>query len=291
MAKKFKLKRDWKKLLVVGLSAILGVGAIFGITRLAEKAEETHKKITPTFTVGGLNESGKYEETEESIYTKTAFECDGLDITLEFDSNVSYSVFFYNKDAEFISSTGKLTSSYDEKTTPEKADYARIVITPNDDDKVSWYEVSKYAKQLTIEVSKVQTPYTSYSEELNKTCNAVKFVYIGHGNNTATGFSPNILSPYHWYGDVDLTEYDEMIIKLEAGYLDGTVTIEDEEKSNVMVFSAEPFGYYNSMKNLGCDIIHIEDGYVYYSVNISNLGNTRFCTTFEQVEGISVWVR
>lgn len=154
MAKKFKLKRDWKKLLVVGLSVILGIGAIFGITRLAEEAEETHKKINPTFTVGGLNDSGKYEETEESIYTKTAFECQGLKITSDFDNTISFKVYFYDHNNQFIESTETQTMHY--QGTPIFAKYARIEITPNDDDKVSWYEVSQYANQLDIEVSKKQ---------------------------------------------------------------------------------------------------------------------------------------
>ena len=35
---------------------------------------------------------------------------------------------------------------------PENARYCRISITPKEDQKVSWYEVNKYAKQLTITV-------------------------------------------------------------------------------------------------------------------------------------------
>ena len=155
MAKiKFKFKKSWKSVLAIGLTVVLGIGAIFGITRLVDKAQETHKEISPKYTVGGLSTDGKYVETEESIYTKTAFECQGLKITPDFDAQVSYQVFFYDMNEQFLESTSEMTEFY--QGAPLLAKYARIEITPKEDKKVSWYEVRKYAKQLTVEVNKKQ---------------------------------------------------------------------------------------------------------------------------------------
>ena len=39
---------------------------------------------------------------------------------------------------------------------PTDAQYCRIVITPNDDEKISWYEKNGYANQLNIEIYKEQ---------------------------------------------------------------------------------------------------------------------------------------
>lgn len=160
MAKKkkinFKSKKTWKNILLVGLACITLVGAIAGISALFKKSEETTKVINPSYAIGGLTEQGTYLETEESIYTENAFECQGLDIELDFRSNVSYRVFFYNEDSEFVSSTSKLIANYDEETTPVVAKFARIVITPNDDTEIKWYEKGRYANQLTISVSKEQ---------------------------------------------------------------------------------------------------------------------------------------
>ncbi|MBQ8908993.1 MAG: hypothetical protein IJY90_01725 [Clostridia bacterium] len=152
----FKSKKTWKNILVVGLACLTIVGAIVGLSALFRKSEETTKVINPTYAVGGLTDDGKYKETEESIYTKDAFECQGLDVDLDFRSNISYRIFFYDNENDFLSSTAKLTSNYDEETTPMLARYARIVITPNDDTKVSWYEKGGYAEQLTIRVNKEQ---------------------------------------------------------------------------------------------------------------------------------------
>ena len=151
---KTKMKAKTKNILLIVLSCILIFGAIFGIIAMFSEDESTTKKVSPSYAVGGLTADGKYMETKESIYTKDAFECVGLSITPVFTSTVSYEVFFYNEDSGFISKSGKLTDAYNER--PELAKYARVVITPNDDTDIKWYEVSGYAKQLTIEVDKEQ---------------------------------------------------------------------------------------------------------------------------------------
>ena len=159
MAKKFNFKNKslWKKIGIGACCGVLGLGAVMGVGALLNNQEEvTTKNINPTYAVGGLTEDGKYLETKESIYTKDAFACQGLDIDLAFNNNVSYRVFFYDADNNFISATENLTENYDENTTPIASTYARIVITPHDDDKVSWYEVNGYSKQLEIEVNKEQ---------------------------------------------------------------------------------------------------------------------------------------
>ena len=157
---KFNLrsKRTWKKILSVGLGIIITVGAIVGISALVKKGKEKTNEINPKFSIGALTEDGKYSESKESIYSD-AFECQGLSVQLAFDHNISYEIFYYNQYSDFISSTGTLTENYNtvENLMPANTVFARIEITPNEDDEISWYEKSKYSKQLTIEVFKDQT--------------------------------------------------------------------------------------------------------------------------------------
>lgn len=158
-----KIKKNWKKVLTIGLSAILVGGAVFGIVRISEKTDDTHKKISLTYEVGGINEKGVYEEREDSIYTKNAFGCQGLRITADFEVDVSYQVFFYNADKEFLESTSVQAEDYE--GAPSSATYARLMIMPEDDEKILWYEVGTYANQLTIEVSKEQTKIETDSSD------------------------------------------------------------------------------------------------------------------------------
>lgn len=161
----WKSKKTWKNALVIGLACLTIIGAFVGLGSLVKRSEETTKEIKPSYAIGGLTENGQYLETEKSIYTKNAFECQGLDIDLAFDNNISYQVFFYDEDGDFLEKTSKLTTNYD-KGVPFLSTHARIVITPNDDDKISWYEKSGYAKQLTISVNKEQKFETNETENL-----------------------------------------------------------------------------------------------------------------------------
>lgn len=141
------------------LVVVLVFGALFGIiSALTKSAEKETKKITLVYSVGGLDKNGNYSDSTSCIYTKTAFECYGLKTTLTFDSNITYQMFYYDKDYNFISSSNKIDVNYNslDDVMPYETKYCRIAIMPNEDDNIKWYEVSKYAKQLKVEVSKNQ---------------------------------------------------------------------------------------------------------------------------------------
>ena len=159
-----KFNRKTKKILSIIMVCVITLGAICGISAISNKLNEDTKIITPTFEVGGLdNVTGKYVETDGSIYTKESFECQGLTIKLDFDSQVKYQVFYYDELDEYI---GECTPEYDESmqlVVPEGAKLARVKVTPvwgadvkADDRVVEWYEVLKYSTQLEISVFKDQ---------------------------------------------------------------------------------------------------------------------------------------
>lgn len=160
----YKTKRTLKQILSVALAGLAAFGAIFGLVKLSEKLKEETKVIHPSFSVGGLNANGEYEETDGSIYTKESFECQGMSVKLDFDSNVSYQAFYYDDLDKYISSSSVYEESMD-LAVPETAVYARLEVTPiwaddveEEDQVVHWYNVAKYANQLEISVLKDQTP-------------------------------------------------------------------------------------------------------------------------------------
>lgn len=163
MAKKLFKKFTWKKLLSVLLAIITFAGAIFGLVKLGNYLKEDHKKQISNFDRGGLDENtGDYIKTNKSIYTKNSFSAKGLEIKLDFDSNVSYQVFWYDELGEFSHCSEVMTKG-SKFYTPYKHE-ARIVITPQwetgaseDEKEIKWHEVSKYANQLTISVFKNQS--------------------------------------------------------------------------------------------------------------------------------------
>ena len=170
------MKRSTKRTLkTIGLG-LLGLlvlgGAIFGISSLVEKQDEELKVIHPVFEVGGLNEvDGKYEKSDKTLYTKNAFECQGLEIKLDFDNTIKYQVFFYESDGDYLGST-EVFDGNEDIDVPLFASHARIELTPNwaemgedyDTEKeqiVKWYETTKYGSQLEVKVNKEQVEVSS----------------------------------------------------------------------------------------------------------------------------------
>ena len=291
MAKKFNLKNKslWKKIGIGAVAGVLGLGAVMGVGALLEKQEEvTTKNIHLSYEVGGLTEDGKYLETKESIYTKDAFECQGLDVDLAFNNNVSYRVYFYDNDNNFLSSTDTLTENYDETTTPKYASYARIVVTPNDDDKISWYEVNGYAKQLEIEVNKEQNPYVFYSSILDKSATYTKVKTLGRGRyNPSSGFSSSTTSSWY-FTEFDTQDNSEMIIKLKTGTPTNKVTDSGSTLPAMLYYDLD------NAKQLDAGLTYTalfeEDGYTYYSFNVSNVGNIAFSLDYH-TENLDIWTR
>ena len=164
--RKFDLtsKRTWKQILSIALAVLAGVACIFGAVKVAKQLKSETKEIHPSFSVGGLSKDGEYEDTNDTIYTKDAFEAKGLEIKLDFDSNVKYQVFFYDKLDKFISCTEVYTESQD-IFVPANA-RARLEVTPiwgadaPIEKVIKWYETVKYASQLEVWVDKNQSLLT-----------------------------------------------------------------------------------------------------------------------------------
>ena len=170
MAKLFR-KGKVQKIAAIVLGLVSVAGAVFGVSALAKYAKEEQKTIKPAFSVGGLTETGVYEETDDTIYTKDSFEAKGLEVKLDFDSNVKYQVFFYDELDKFISCTEVYMESQDISVPLEAR--ARLEVTPiwgadsPLEKEIKWYETAKYANQLEIRVDKRQELLESDFEKIS----------------------------------------------------------------------------------------------------------------------------
>ena len=151
---KTKRKSKFKTALVAVLVVALTLGA-FGFVLSAFNRNSS--KLD--YSLGALDEEGRYEKSNKSIYTKDAFEFDTVKITRDFESDVTYQLFYYDELDKFVSSSEIIDESA-EFTAPEGARYARLVIYPTfdaelaeDNQKLNIFNVSKCAKQLTVEIT------------------------------------------------------------------------------------------------------------------------------------------
>ncbi len=142
-------------LALAGVAAITAVA--FGVKAIVDYTKNDLKTINPSFEVGSLGSDGKYVADEGSLYTKEAFGCYGLQVKPDFDSGVDYQVFYYDILDNFVSSSEVLSEGYGAEA-PVNGAYARIVITPRDDEdgKIGFTEKIKYSNQITVKVKKEQ---------------------------------------------------------------------------------------------------------------------------------------
>lgn len=137
------------------LIAMLSVAVIFAFVKI-DKNEKTKTLGTNSFTyaIGLLDAEGEYEQGTSSIYMKDYYSVDGLTVELKDKATVTYKLFFYDEDKEFIDMTSDLSLNYDSSSTPATAEYFRIMITPTNDAEVSFFEINNYAGQLTVSINK-----------------------------------------------------------------------------------------------------------------------------------------
>ncbi len=185
MARVKKYVKSSKRILAIIISVMLSIGAIFGIGAVvATVEEETQKTISQFEFKQGVLISGVYDLNNKNggVYTEKEFMCDGLEVEIDFENDIEYEIHFYDKDGVFkfkesLDSNFSLDKKIETQNTT--TDYTgndyksvrtcRIVIIPENDTSVAFYEVQKYAKQLTIKVNKVQFPDVEESSSTSGT--------------------------------------------------------------------------------------------------------------------------
>lgn len=155
----FKTKRKTKIICIV--LAVLVFAGTFGAVALIADNDKTVS--TSKFSVGALDDNGQYVESDVSVYTKDAIECQGLKVSPAFDATGTYRIFFYNEDDIFLESTVASAESFDTEI-PDIAKYCRIMITPEpeeadydeDEWKIRFWQASSYANDFKITVDRHQ---------------------------------------------------------------------------------------------------------------------------------------
>lgn len=157
------MRRNKKGLLKKIILGVLALGGVLAIANVISNRDEDLRTKHLTYSVGALSsETGKYEYSESTLYTKNAFDCKGLKIELDFDSDIEYQVFFYDEDDNFVSASERTNSgqTFEDLECHAKA---RIVIYPNwndvedvDDQVVTIFNKITFTSQIKVLVAKDQ---------------------------------------------------------------------------------------------------------------------------------------
>ena len=146
---------DTIKWIIAFLLIFAAIAAIAVMMVKLDRQTTVTKIGAEMYSIGGIAEDGTTEDGDTSIVTKTAFTTDGLTVTIADDATVTYELYFYDADGEFISATEELSADFDGKI-PEGAETAKIVVTPTEDEdgKVTLTEIVGYANQVTVQVNR-----------------------------------------------------------------------------------------------------------------------------------------
>lgn len=264
-----------KTILIIVLCLAV-VGGIFGVVAWtqSDKFDQKDLSFLGKYEVGGLDSNGNYMSTNASIYTKKPIECQGLNCNLVFDSTISYQLYFYDQNNEFVHTTGKLTGTFTEDGVPFFAKYVRIVITPKEDDKVTSMEVAKYAKQLKVSVNREQG-FKNYTENLVNIVVEGKLLEGATGNLVDSDTEGAGVSDY-----INITPYKETMIFREK--------VTDISNSVLFCYDSNK-GYLGSVKigEVASIVFTTSEGVNYYSIPCSSIviSNSSVTTTFIRITG------
>ena len=135
--------------------AIVSMATVFLSINLSKQV--TTKEIGWTaYSVGSISSTtGKYEEATDSVYTKDYYTVDGLEVEVDEEATITYSLCFYKGDdtKTFISKTSDLTGG-STITVPEEAEFFRVVIKSTEIERVDVLDVIDIASQLSITINK-----------------------------------------------------------------------------------------------------------------------------------------
>ena len=154
--KKFKKKNKILWIITFLLISALTVSMLFAFVRI-DRNEKTKTLGDSFFTysIGVIDEDGTFKDGSTAICTKDFYTVDGLICELEENANISYQIFFFDSEKEFLDDS-LLSENFDsaEDTVPESAAYFKIMIIPANDTEVTFFEINDYASQLNVTFNK-----------------------------------------------------------------------------------------------------------------------------------------
>lgn len=141
-----KTKTGKITLIIVGiLVLIMAVGLC---VRMG--SSQTYTTLSATnYEVGALDETGKFTKNAGSFVSTGFYDVEGLSVKVDEDADLSYQLYFYDAEENFISATNNFGVTYN-GTIPEDAELFKIVITPTNDDDISTFDIIKYESDVEV---------------------------------------------------------------------------------------------------------------------------------------------
>ena len=141
-----KSKKSKIALIIVGiLVLIMAVGLC---VRMG--SSQTYTKLSATdYEVGALDNTGAFTKNAGSFVSKDFYDVNGLSVKVDEDADLSYQLYFYDAEENFISATNNFGVTYN-GVIPENAELFKIVINPTNDDDISTFDIINYGSDVEV---------------------------------------------------------------------------------------------------------------------------------------------
>lgn len=267
-------KSFWKNVLAVVLVAILCAGIIGGGIALGKYIKSAKKSPTLNWGRGALDNTGKYYESNNSIYTKDMFECRGLEITPDFGSQVTYKVVFYDENGEFLSITTPSTQKFHSQSVPLFAKYARIEINAGTVDgekvEIGLLDILKYSKQVSVKVDKKQSTLRSRLYQIESE-NCVTMQGEGLLNPQTCEFTSNSNSNIFLSNSIDVSTAKTLVVKVDSLTLQSQVNCVGQVLPGFVYYMYSNGSLVGNFANTDYSVVADLDGFSYVVLNVVNV--------------------
>ncbi len=143
------MKKFFKKNWLIAVVGILVLVAAIGLC-VRMGSSQTYTTLSATnYEVGALDEAGKFTKNAGSFVSTGFYDVDGLSVKVDEDADLSYQLYFYDAEENFISATNNFGVTYN-GVIPEDAELFKIVITPTNDDDISTFDIIKYESDVEV---------------------------------------------------------------------------------------------------------------------------------------------
>ena len=147
-----------KNFFLWGSIALLAVGVI-GLGVHAIQSEPTKTLNATHYAVGTIDKTtGENADSNLSFRMKDVQTTDGLVIDIKENPTISYNIYFYDADKEFVGVQENLSIDFGAEDVAEGYEYFRITITPNqvDEENVvcTLLNIINYTNQVSVTFNK-----------------------------------------------------------------------------------------------------------------------------------------
>ena len=156
------ISRKLKKIALCVVIAALVISSVVAFVKIG-KIEKTKDVGVTSYSIGSLNaDDGKEIKDERSLRSKILSADKFNKIDIKDKADVTYQIFYYNADKEFIGKSEDLSADTTElpatqtvQSATENVAYFRVIIKVTDTEKkVTIFNMNKYVKQVTVTLDK-----------------------------------------------------------------------------------------------------------------------------------------